>query len=239
MIRALVTGGSGTIGEAICRELARQGKHVFVHGFQNKEGANRIVKIIQKGGGTAESVFFDVTDAASTKKALDQILTEGPIQVLVNNAGVYDDGPMAGFTIEQWQRVIDVSLRGFFTVTQPLLLPMIRMRWGRIISVSSISGERGNRGQTNYAAAKGGLHSASKSLALEVADRGVTVNVVAPGLIQSPAIEQSFTPEQVEQLVPMKRAGTPEEVAALIGFLASEQASYISGQVIGVNGGLA
>ncbi|MGH8515643.1 MAG: SDR family oxidoreductase, partial [Gammaproteobacteria bacterium] len=177
-------------------------------------------------------------DAEAAKRALDAILEDGPVQVLVNNAGVHDDAPMAGMRPEQWQDVIAVSLHGFFNVTQPLLLPMIGTRWGRIISISSLAGVLGNRGQANYAAAKAGLHGASRSLALELASRGVTVNVVAPGIIASPMIERAFKPAQIEALVPMKRAGTPQEVAHLIAFLASEHASYISGQVIGINGGI-
>jgi 3-oxoacyl-[acyl-carrier protein] reductase len=138
----------------------------------------------------------------------------------------------------QWSRVIDVSLNGFFNVTQPLLMPMIRARWGRIINISSVAGLTGNRGQTNYAAAKAGLHGATKSLALEVASRGVTVNAVAPGIIATAMSKGAFTTEAIERLVPMKRAGTPEEVAAVVSFLASDAASYISGQVISVNGGM-
>jgi len=142
-------------------------------------------------------------------------------------------------TSEQWTRVIDLSLNGFFNVTQPLLLPMIGTRWGRIVSISSLAGVTGNRGQTNYAAAKAGLHGASKSLAIELASRGITVNVVAPGLIESPATRDAFKPEQIEALVPMKRVGTPDEVAALVSFLVSQEAGYITGQIIGVNGGIA
>ena len=167
------------------------------------------------------------------------LLKDGPIQVVVNNAGLHDDAPMAGMTSEQWTKVIDLSLNGFFNVTQPLLLPMIGTRWGRIVSISSLAGVIGNRGQTNYAAAKAGLHGASKSLAIEVASRGITVNVVAPGLIESSATRQAFKPEQIDSIVPMKRVGTPEEVAALVSFLVSEPAGYITGQIIGVNGGMA
>lgn len=146
---------------------------------------------------------------------------------------------MAGMEPEQWQRVIDVSLNGFFNVTQPLLLPMMSTRWGRIISLSSVAGIMGNRGQTNYAAAKAGLHGASKSLAIELASRGITVNVVAPGVIESPMLGEHFTPEVIDRLVPMKRAGKPEEVADLVSFLASDSAAYISGQIISINGAMA
>lgn len=238
MKRALVTGGSGAIGRVICLELALQHIHVIVHGNTHPDKADEVVALIIQAGGSAESVFFDITDPKATQESIVTLLQNGPIQILVNNAGMYHDAPMAGMTYEQWTRVVNVSLHGFFNVTQPLLLPMIGTRWGRIVTMSSIAGVIGHRGQTNYAAAKAGLHGASKSLAQELASRGVTVNVVAPGLIQSPMTVQVFDQTQIESLVPMKRAGTPEEVASLIGFLASEKASYISGQVIGINGGM-
>ena len=237
--RALVTGGSGAIGSAIAERLAMDGYVVFVHAHRHPESAEHVVEKIRAHGGSALSVSFDIVDGDATRLALETLLKEGPIQVLVNNAGLHDDAPMAGMTREQWNRVIDLSLNGFCNVTQPLLLPMIGMRWGRIVSISSLAGMTGNRGQTNYAAAKAGLHGGTKSLAFEVASRGVTVNVVAPGLIESPATRQAFKPEQIETLVPMKRVGTPEEVAALVSFLVSEQAGYITGQVIGINGGMA
>jgi 3-oxoacyl-[acyl-carrier protein] reductase len=237
--RALVTGGSGGIGAAIARRLAHDGLHVIVHANRNREQAEVVAGEIRAGGGSAETVAFDVADGAASAKALEKLLEAGAIQVLVNNAGIHADAPLAGMSYEQWHRVVDVTLHGFYHVTQPLLLPMLRTRWGRILSVSSIAGVVGNRGQANYAAAKAGLHGASKSLALEVASRGVTVNVVAPGIITTPMADQVFSKEQIEQMVPVKRAGTPEEVAALIGFLASPDAGYITGQVISINGGIA
>ncbi len=238
MKRALVTGGSGALGQAICQELALQDLHVIVHGNSHPGKATEVVDRIIQAGGSAESVCFDVTDANTVGQAINGLLQGGTIQVLVNNAGIYDDAPMAGMTREQWSRVVNVSLHGFFHVTQPLLLPMIGTRWGRIVTVSSIAGVIGHRGQTNYAAAKAGLHGASKSLAHELASRGVTVNVVAPGLVHSPMTDHVFDQKQIEAMVPMKRAGTPEEVAYLVGFLVSDKASYISGQVINVNGGM-
>ena len=239
MKRALVTGASGGIGAAIAQRLARDGMHVVVHANKGVEAAQKVAADIHAGGGSAEVIAFDVSDAEQASAAIAKLLSAGPIQVLVNNAGVHDDAPLAGMTAAQWHRVIDVVLHGFFNVTQPLLLPMLRTRWGRIVSLSSVAGVIGNRGQANYAAAKSGLHGASKSLAQEIASRGVTVNVVAPGVIETPMTAQIFTPEQLAQMVPAKRAGKPEEVAALVGFLASDAAGYITGQVISINGGMA
>ena len=239
MKRALVTGGSGDIGAAICRALAAEGLHICVHGHQRMERARAVVDSIAAKGGSAEVVAFDVTDYAQTTAALNGLLEAGPIQVLVNNAGLHDDAPLAGMTAEQWHRVIDVSLHGFFHVTQPLLLPMIRTRWGRIISVTSISGLIGNRGQVNYAAAKAAVHGATKALALELASRGITVNAVAPGLMSTPDTLALFDQESIARLVPMKRAGEPSEVASLVAYLASDAASFISGQIISANGAMA
>ena len=235
---ALVTGGSGGIGAAICRRLAADGLHVIVHANKGLERAGRLVDDIQQHGGSAQAVAFDVTDRVAAKAAIELLLQTGPIQVLVNNAGIHDDAVFPGMRGEQWDRVLDVSLNGFFNVTQPLTLPMIRTRWGRIISISSVAAVAGNRGQVNYSAAKGALHAASKSLALELASRGVTVNAVAPGLIDTGMLDGKFDAEAVKRLVPMLRVGQPREVADLVGFLASDQAAYISGQVISINGGM-
>ncbi|MBP2302037.1 3-oxoacyl-ACP reductase FabG [Azospirillum picis] len=238
MKRALVTGGSGALGAAICRTLAGDGCHVLIHANGRTDRAEALAGAIREAGGSAETVAFDVTDAQAATAALERLLDGGPIQVLVNNAGVHDDAVMPAMRHDQWARVIDVSLNGFFNVTQPLLMPMIGTRWGRIVTVSSVAAVAGNRGQTNYAAAKAGLHGATKSLALELAPRGITVNAVAPGIIASPMADAAFDPEAVKRLVPMKRAGRPEEVADLVAFLASERAAYISGQVISINGGM-
>ena len=238
MKHALVTGGSGGIGAAICRRLAADGHHVFIHANRHLENAEAVVDEIRVAGGSANAVAFDVTDAAATAAALEAITVDTPIQILVNNAGIHDDAVFPGMRAEQWQRVIDVSLNGFFNVTQPLTMPMIRTRWGRIITISSVAAITGNRGQTNYAAAKGALHSAGKSLAQELASRGITVNVVAPGIIDTAMSEGSFDAATIARMVPMKRAGQPDEVADLVGFLASQQAGYITGQVISINGGM-
>jgi 3-oxoacyl-[acyl-carrier protein] reductase len=239
MKRALVTGGSGAIGGAICRALATQGFHVFVHAGTHLSEATQLARAVKSWGGSAEAIAFDVTDNAASGAALEKILAGGPIQALVHNAGIHDDALLATMSAARWQRVIDVSLQGFFNVTQPLLMPMVKSRWGRIVSITSVAGVIGNRGQVNYSAAKAGLHGATKALALEVASRGITANAVAPGVIASPMTESAFPPERIKQLVPMGRAGQPEEVAALVAFLCSEAAGYISGQVIGVNGGIA
>ncbi|MBL4648019.1 MAG: 3-oxoacyl-ACP reductase FabG [Gammaproteobacteria bacterium] len=235
---ALVTGGSGNIGAAICQQLAKQGLHIIVHAKQNLQRANTLVETIKKNQGSAESIIFDINDQQATADAMVKIITHHTVQVLVHNAGIHCDSPMAGMSYTDWQHVININLNGFFTVAQPLLLPMMRTRWGRIIAISSIAAKLGNRGQTNYAAAKAGLHGTVKSLALEVASRGITVNTVAPGIIDTQMSQNNFPAEKIKQLVPMQRAGTPQEVADLVGFLASDQSTYISGQLISIDGAM-
>ena len=238
MKHALVTGGSGGIGAAICRRLAADGCHVYIHAHQGRQAAQTLAEAIAADGGSAQVLTFDVTDSTAVADALAPVIENQPIQILVNNAAIHDDAVFPGMRAEQWHRVIDVSLNGFFNVTQPLLMPMIRSRWGRIINVSSIAALTGNPGQVNYSAAKGALNSAAKSLAREVASRGITVNAVAPGIIDTAMSKSAFDAVEIARMVPMKRAGTPGEVADLIGFLASTQAAYITGQIISINGGL-
>ena len=234
MKRVLVSGGSSEIGAAICRQLARSDWQVIVHAHTHAERAAALAEEI--GG---RSLCFDLRNATAAAAALDGLLAQGTIQGVVHNAGIHDDAPLAGMSARQWHGVIDVSLHGFYHLLQPLLLPMLRTRWGRIVSLSSVSAMLGNRGQVNYAAAKAALHGATRALALEVASRGVTVNAVAPGIIATPTSADAFGPEQIARLVPLSRAGTPEEVADLVGFLMSEKAGYITGQVIPINGGMA
>ncbi|MEO8535951.1 MAG: 3-oxoacyl-ACP reductase FabG [Betaproteobacteria bacterium] len=238
MRRALVSGGSGGIGAAICKRLAADGCHVYVHANAHGAAAQRVVETIRVAGGTADVVTFDVTDAHATSAALATLLDHGAIQIVVNNAGIHDDAVFPAMRNDQWHRVIDVSLHGFFNVTQPLTLQMIRQRWGRIINIASVSAISGNRGQVNYSAAKGALVAATRSLSIELASRGVTVNAVAPGIIETTMTDGKQRAAIVERMVPMQRMGQPSEVADLVGFLASDRAAYITGQVISINGGM-
>ncbi|MBV1862742.1 MAG: 3-oxoacyl-ACP reductase FabG [Nannocystaceae bacterium] len=236
---ALVTGGSRGIGAAVARRLATAGHRILVNFRANDDAAASVVEDIVKAGGEAESLQFDVRDAEGVEHALGRVIERGDaIGIVVNNAGVLADGPFPSLEKTQWDSVVRTTLDGFYNVTRPLVMPMVRRRWGRIINIASVSGLIGVRGQTNYSAAKGGLIAATRSLAQELAKRRITVNAVAPGLIETEMIEH-VDQDRVLERIPARRLGRVEEVAALVGFLAGDEAAYITGQVVGINGGLA
>ena len=236
--RALVTGASRGIGAAIAEALAADGHPVVVNFKSNREAANAVKARIEAAGGSAVLAQFDVADRAATTAALEGMLAAGPIGVVVNNAGIAKDNAFPSMPFADWEAVTRTTLDGFYNVTQPLVMPMVHARWGRIVNISSISGQIGNRGQVNYSAAKAGLIGATRSLAQELARRGVTVNAVAPGLIDTEMLKDAPVAELVK-LIPARRLGRADEVAKLVSFLVSDGAAYITGQVIGINGGLA
>jgi 3-oxoacyl-[acyl-carrier protein] reductase len=236
---ALVTGGSRGIGAAIARTLAAAGHRVLVNYRANEDAAAKVVEEITAAGGTAEALQFDVRDAEGVTAALERVTARGDaIGIVVNNAGVIADGPFPGMEYDAWDKVVRTTLDGFYNVTRPLVMPMVRRRSGRIINIASVSGLVGVRGQANYSAAKGGLIAATRSLAQELAKRRITVNAVAPGLIETEMLD-GVPVERVLERIPARRLGRADEVAALVGFLASDNAAYITGQVLGINGGLA
>lgn len=237
-IRALVTGGSRGIGAAVARRLALDGYSIILNYRENHAAARSVQEQIESANGSVELAQFDVSDAKATAAALEKLLAgELPIGVVVNNAGIARDAAFPSIERAEWEAVTRTTLDGFYNVTQPLVMPMVRRKWGRIINISSVSGVIGQRGQVNYSAAKAGLIGATKALSQELAKRKITVNAVAPGLIETEMIAHAPL-EHVLPLIPMQRLGQPGEVADLVAFLASEQASYITGQVIGINGGL-
>lgn len=237
---ALVTGGSRGIGRAICLQLVEMGYPVIINYISNKEAALETLRMIEKKGGVAELLPFDVVDTEEVDQMLDSWKKEHPedyIAVLVNNAGIRQDAMMVFMSNAQWDEVIHTSLNGFFLVTRKLLKDMLNKRFGRIINIVSLSGLKGLPGQTNYSAAKAAVIGATKALAQEVGVRKVTVNAVAPGYIATD-MTQDLDEDLLKNMIPVGRFGHPEEVASLVGFLASEQASYITGDVISINGGL-
>ena len=237
---ALVTGGSRGIGRAACLQLAKQGFAILVNYVSNEQKARETADLVAAAGGTAELLKFDVADAAETAAVLGGWMESHPddfIEVLVNNAGIRRDGLLIWMEPDDWHKVVNTTLDGFYNVTRPLLQPMLLNKRGRIINVASLTGLKGMPGQTNYAAAKGGLIAATKALAQEVARKKVTVNAIAPGFVKTDMVD-GLDEASLKKDIPLQRFGEPEEIAALIGFLASPSAGYITGECISINGGL-
>lgn len=235
--RALVTGASRGLGAAIAKKLAARGHHVVLNCRSNVEAANAVLGEIEAEGGSGTVCAFDVRDAEGTGTAIESILEGGPVQIVINNAGIIDDAPLPSLSIEAWQAVTRTTLDGFYNVTRPLVMPMVRTRWGRIVNMSSIAGQMGNRGQVNYSAAKAGIIGATKALSQELAKRNITVNAVAPGLIET-EMTAAVPKDMALKMIPMRRFGQPQEVAALVDFLCGDDAAYITGQAIAINGGM-
>ena len=234
---ALITGASRGIGAAVAQKLASDGLYVVLNFVNNRDAAERTLSSIKEAGGKGELCQFDVSDGDAVSQGLES-LRGRHIDVLVNNAGITKDVPFPAMEREAWGEVMRTTLDGFYNVTQPLVMPMVRAKFGRIVNMSSVSGLIGNRGQVNYSAAKAGIIGATKALAQEMAKRKVTVNAVAPGLIDTDMV-QGAPVEELLKHIPMRRLGRADEVAELVSFLCSDRAAYITGQVIGISGGLA
>ncbi len=235
---AIVTGGSRGIGRSIAVELARDSCFVIVNYRSNDDAAAETLAMIRNAGGDGEVMKFDVADSAAADKAVSDILGRFPIiDILVNNAGITADNLFLMMPEADWDAVIDTTLKGFYNMTKPVLKKMLRQKRGSVVSIASVAGLIGNKGQANYSAAKAGLIGASRSIASEIAKKGIRVNVVAPGLIETDMIRDAPI-EMIKNIIPMGRIGKPEEVAKVVRFLCSDDASYITGQVISVNGGM-
>lgn len=236
--KVLVTGASGGIGRAIALDVAKAGYYVICHYNRGQEKAEKLLEEIKSSGGQGELVQFDITDREDCRTKLD-VLTEkhGALWGIISNAGIAKDNTFAGLSGDEWDSVVHTNLDSFYNVLNPLVMPLCRKKKGRIITIASVSGIMGNRGQTNYSASKAGIIGATKALAMELASRSITVNCIAPGLIETDMIKDAPM-DMILQTIPMKRAGKPSEVSALALFLLSEEAGYITRQVISVNGGL-
>ncbi len=235
---ALITGASRGIGRQVALDLAASGRYVFINYLKNETAARETLSAIEDAGGSGEIIRFDVANQEQSEAGVKAILKKHPqIEILVNNAGITDDTLMVRMKREKWQRVLDTNLTGFYNVTRLVVKQMIRDHFGRIVNITSTSGQMGQAGQINYSASKAGLIGATKALSREVSSRDITVNAVSPGFIETEMVEDLLMEEMVKN-IPMKRAGTPQEVASAVTFLCSDQASYITGQVLGVNGGI-
>lgn len=238
---ALITGGSRGIGKAICKQLAQDSKyHILINYNSNEAAANETLKEVESFGGSGEILKFNVSDSEQVKQVLDswqEANKDSLVEVIINNAGITRDGLFMWMPQQDWQDVINTSLNGFYNVTNHLIQKMLRNRYGRIINIASVSGVKGTPGQTNYSAAKGALIGATKALAQEVAKRKITVNAVAPGFIKSDMTAE-LDEAEFKKMVPVNRFGEAEEVAHLVSFLVSDKSSYITGEVININGGI-